>query len=585
MAKTKRKKYQSLNQYFRYFKRYPWLVAGLWISLLGTAVLSLLGPWFLGKLIASLTTYADYDATIKYAIIFMVIEFAGLIVYNLRVPCFKKLENYVKRDVKLEILGSSFDINIGQFEKLGNGVFITRLTNDLNSLATSFRTISETIVDFFSKIGFVVFVFVLNYWIGLFLLGFILIRYFVYQIRVHFYAKMKPGVFKREENINSLIGESIRGIKDIKTLGLSAKLLDKTRLMQEDYAKADNKEWYVGTTMYGLANIVQYLCNFFFILISVYLISQGNLEIAVFYTIYTYKGNVMNFALQLGNLQNYFKELDLSASRVFELANEAVYEHDKFGNVVLPAFNGNIEFKNVSFAYEENSPVLDDVSFSVSPNNHIAFVGESGCGKSTIVALICKLYDPTQGVILFDETNSLSLDKSFGKYITMVNQSPYMFNMTIRENMQLVEPNVTDEEIYHVLKLANAYDFVSVLPDGLDSFLGEGGTRLSGGQKQRLCIARALLKKDSKVIIFDEATSALDNISQDIVINNLDTLKKDRVIITIAHRLSTIENCDKIYFVEHGKIVSEGTHQELLTKNKTYAALYKKQKKENTEAE
>ena len=161
----------------------------------------------------------------------------------------------------------------------------------------------------------------------------------------------------------------------------------------------------------------------------------------------------------------------------------------------------------------------------------------------------------------------------------MVNQSPYLFNMTIRENMQLVEPDVSDEEIYDVLKLANAYDFVSALPNGLDSFLGEGGTRLSGGQKQRICIARALLKRNAKVIIFDEATSALDNISQEIVMNNLHSLKKGKVIITIAHRLSTIEKCDKIYFIEKGKIVSKGTHQELLKTNKTYAMLYRKQKK------
>ena len=585
MEQKKQKKFSSLKRYFRYFKKYPWLVTGLWLSLLCTAVLSLLGPWYLGKMIASLTTYADYDLTIKYAIIFMILEFAGLVVYQLRVPCFKKLENYVKRDVKLEVLGSSFDINIGQFEKLGNGVFITRLTSDLNSLSTSFNIISETIVEFFSKIGFVVFVFVLNYWLAIFLVGFILIRYFIYQIRVHFYAKMKPTVFKKDENINSLIGESIRGIKDIKTLGLSSKLLSKTRFLQEDYAKTDNKEWYVGTSLYAIANVVQILCNFFFILISVYLISNGQLEIAVFYTIYTYKSNVMSFALQLGNLQNYFKELNLKASRVFELADENAYSHDKFGNVILPDFHGNIEFKNVCFSYDGNNDVLDNISFSVAPNNHIAFVGESGCGKSTIVGLICKLYDPTQGVILFDETNSLSLDKSFGKYITMVNQNPYMFNMTIRENMQLVEPDVTDEQIFEVLKLSNAYDFVSVLPNGLDSFLGEGGTRLSGGQKQRLCIARALLKKDSKVIIFDEATSALDNISQDVVINNLSKIKQDKVIITIAHRLSTIENCDKIYFVEHGKITAEGTHAELLKCNATYAELYKKQKKESKEAE
>ena len=209
----------------------------------------------------------------------------------------------------------------------------------------------------------------------------------------------------------------------------------------------------------------------------------------------------------------------------------------------------------------------------------MAFVGESGCGKSTIVALICKLYDPSQGVILFDDINSMSLDQSFGKNVAMVNQYPYLFNLTIRENMQLVKPEVTDEEIYDVLKFANAYQFVSELPLKLDSYLGEGGTRLSGGQKQRICIARALLK-NSKIIIFDEATSALDNISQQHIMDSVETLKADKTIITIAHRLSTIENCDVIYFVDKGKIMDYGTHEHLLKNNKKYATLYNKQKRE-----
>jgi len=145
--------------------------------------------------------------------------------------------------------------------------------------------------------------------------------------------------------------------------------------------------------------------------------------------------------------------------------------------------------------------------------------------------------------------------------------------------MQLVKPNVTDREIYHVLKLANADTFVRALPQKLDSYLGEGGTRLSGGQKQRICIARALLK-DSKIIIFDEATSALDNISQEKVIDNLQTLKEGKTIISIAHRLSTIEDCDTIYFIKKGKIVAAGTHKELMAKNTQYKNLYHRQKKE-----
>jgi len=287
----------------------------------------------------------------------------------------------------------------------------------------------------------------------------------------------------------------------------------------------------------------------------------------------------MDFAVHLGHLQDYLKEVEINAGRVFQLSDGSQYSHDLFGNVELPVFHGNIEFKNVSFGYTAEEKVLDDVSFKIQSNTHVAFVGESGCGKSTIVSLICKLYDPNAGVILFDDTNSRALSQAFGANIAMVNQYPYLFNLTIRENMQLVKPDVTDEEIYEVLKFANAYEFVTELPLKLDSYLGEGGTRLSGGQKQRICIARALLK-NSKVVIFDEATSALDNISQQHVIDSIETLKHDKTIITIAHRLSTIESCDTIYFLDSGKIIDFGTHEYLLANNKKYATLYNKQKRE-----
>ena len=580
-AKEKKsiKGYKNLKQYLKYFKKYKWLCIGFWISLLCTGVISFFAPLVLGKVISFMTVSRDFEKTKIYALIFAGIETLSMIVYLIRVPFFKKLENYVKRDVKLNIIRDSFNINIGEFEKLGNGTFITRLTSDLDSLALSFKQISETVVDFMSKIGFIVFVFVINYWLGLFLVGFILLRYFIYQIRMYYFTSMKPGVLRKSEDINSMIGESIRGIKDIKTLGLSDNLIGRINGLQMDYIKADNKEWYVGSALCALANFVSVLCNLFFIYLCIALIGIGQLDIAVFYSVYIYKNSVMEFAVHLGHLQDYFKEIEVSAHRVFQLTHEENYTHDKFGNVCLPTYNGNIEFKNVSFSYTEEEKILDNVSFKIKSNTHVAFVGESGCGKSTIVALICKLYDPTEGTILFDDTNSMVLDQSFGKNVAMVNQAPYLFNLTIRENMQLVKPDVTDEEIERALKFANAYDFIEDLPAGLGSFLGEGGTRLSGGQKQRICIARALLK-DSKIIIFDEATSALDNISQQYVMDSVEELKKDKTIITIAHRLSTIENCDQIYFVDKGKIISHGTHKYLLKNNKKYAALYNKQKRE-----
>lgn len=573
------KGYKNLKRYLSYFPKYKWLCAGFWITLIITGITGFFSPILLGDVISHMTVTQNYDQAKLSAIYFCILEIFGAAVYLVRVPFFKKLENYVKRDVKLAIIKDSFNINIGEYEKLGNGTFITRLTSDLDSLALSFKNISETIVNFISRIGFIVFVFVVSPWLGLFLTGFIIIRYLVYQIRIYYFAKLKPGVLRRNETTNSMIGEAIRGVKDIKTLGLSDNIVGRINDLQSEYMKADNHEWYVGSFLFTMANVVKMLCDLFFIFLCIKLIGMGDLDLAVFYSVYVYKNRVLEFAVQLGNLQDYFRDVEVSAGRVFQLADTGLYTHDIFGNVELPVFHGNIEFKNVSFQYIPDEKILDDISFKIPANTHVAFVGESGCGKSTIVALICKLYDPNSGVILFDDMNSMSLSQGFGNNVGMVNQYPYLFNLTIRENMQLVRTNVTDEEIYDALRFANAYEFVKELPDGLDSFLGEGGTRLSGGQKQRICIARAMLK-NSKIIIFDEATSALDNISQELVMEKIEELKKDRTIITIAHRLSTIENCDTIYFLDKGKIVDSGTHEYLLKNNKKYARLYNKQKKE-----
>ena len=578
-VKSKLKGFKNLKKYFRYFKYYKFYCFMFWFLLVISAVISFFAPLALGHIISNMTITADFARAWHYAIIYAILELSNIIVGVINVPFFKNLENRVKKRVKLDVIRNSFNINIGEYENLGNGVFITRLTKDLDSLATSFKTISETIVSFISKAGFILFVCLENLWIGLFLILFIIFRYSIYQIRLHYLAKLKPIVLGKAEALNSIVGESVRGIKDIKTLGLSNNILKRIEGMQNDYAKEDNKDWYIGSSLVALANLVSILCNLLFIGISIYLISIGQLELAIFYTIYIYKNNVISFAVELGNLQNHFKEMEVSAYRVFDLTDDLKYQHDKFGTTLLENFEGNVEFKNVTFEYNRGECILDNISFTLEPNSHVAFVGESGCGKSTIVALICKLYDPTAGVIYFDGVDSLSLDQSFGKHVSMINQFPYVFNLTIRENMQLVKPDVTDKEIYQVLKLANADSFVKALPHKLDSFLGEGGTRLSGGQKQRICIARALLK-NSRIVIFDEATSALDNISQEKVIDNLTELKKDKTIISIAHRLSTIEDCDRIYFIKKGKIVAFGTHDELMEKNAQYRNLYHRQKKE-----
>jgi len=232
-----------------------------------------------------------------------------------------------------------------------------------------------------------------------------------------------------------------------------------------------------------------------------------------------------------------------------------------------------ITFKDVEFSYEESKNVLHDVSFTIGKNQSVALVGHSGAGKSTVINLILKFYDPTSGEILMKEKSYSKLDHAFVRNnISLVFQENELFSTSVRENVAYGKPEASEEEVIKALKLANAYDFVMKLPKGLDSEVGERGVKLSGGQKQRIQIARALLK-NAPILILDEATSSLDAKSEKEVQNALENLMKQKLVIIIAHRFSTIQNVDKILVIDDGNIVESGTPQDLGKKKGIYSDL------------
>lgn len=303
------------------------------------------------------------------------------------------------------------------------------------------------------------------------------------------------------------------------------------------------------------------------------------MEIVSALVINNYMSRVTSIINYVSMLMERVKDFNLSAPRIFKIINSDEFAKEKFGSKHLDCVNGNFEFKNVCFQYNNDEKVLNNLSFKVDANQTVAFVGKSGAGKSTIFSLLCKMYEIDDGKITIDgiDINELDCETIRGN-ITIISQNPYIFNLSIRDNLKLVKEDLTDKEMIDACKLACLHDFILTLPDGYDTIVGEGGINLSGGQRQRLAIARAFVQK-TEIILFDEATSALDNETQLEIQKAINNLKKSYTILIIAHRLSTIVHSDKILFIENGCVIAEGTHKELLNNCKDYQTLYESELK------
>lgn len=286
---------------------------------------------------------------------------------------------------------------------------------------------------------------------------------------------------------------------------------------------------------------------------------------------------------RMGDIYIEIKKAFLAIDRIFEIFDLKTDIADKPDAKPLTKIHKNICFENVSFAYKPDVFVLKNLNLTVPVGSTVAFVGNSGGGKSTAVSLLPRFYDVTKGAITIDGTNVKDFTlRSLREQMAVVFQDNFLFSGTLRENILIGRPGATEEDVQEAIKSAHLEDFIASLPDGLDTVIGERGLTLSGGQRQRMAIARAFVRK-AEVVILDEATSALDNKSEAIVQKALDNLMKNRTVFVIAHRLSTVINADKIVVLNEGEIVEEGTHENLLKiPNGAYAALYNAQFKKKT---
>lgn len=565
--------WENLKKSFKYAKKQKKEFILYFVANILLAVIGAVAPLLSAQQLLKLT-----NGLLEELLIVSLMVFAVEISRNLGHFFARKYSQIFAREVlkqiQIDIANEVLKIETRDLDKKSSGVFIDRLVKDTGRIADIFLDLNMSVTDVVTNVGILFAIFVVNKVIFLFYVFAIIVIFIFERIRIKKFNLLDKHYRKSAETTTGLVGELVRGVRDVKVLNAAGSFM---RRIDHDISSL-NQERYKMTEVVRKYNLitgsVRDTFDFLLILLAVFMLYKKWLSIDEFVVIYMYRGRVFNLLTLTSQMMEWFKDFNLSAGRVFEVIDSETFRKEKFGKKHIDVIKGDFEFKDVYFGYNEDSQVLKGINFKIKHNETVSFVGKSGAGKSTIFSLLAKLYEPNSGRILIDgiDINELDCDSIRGN-ISIITQSPYIFNLTIRENFTIVKEDLTEEEMIKCCKLAKLHDFIMSLPKGYDTVVGEGGLTLSGGQRQRLAIARALAQK-TEIILFDEATSALDNETQKGIQDAINSMKNEYTILIIAHRLSTVINSDKIMVIDDGKVVAEGTHEELLKNNKDYKHLY-----------
>jgi subfamily B ATP-binding cassette protein MsbA len=482
----------------------------------------------------------------------------------------------VVRDVRREMFNKLILLPMSYFVQRPSGELISKITSDSNVLEGVLGySIKDIVVESVTFTILMIIAFKRSWDLTILALVVLPLSFFIID---KFGKKMKKISQKMQEQISELIirlTESISGIKMIKAFM-------REKLHEEKFDKA-NRSYY--SIAVKAARTMEYSKLLHEIIMGVgltgvmfygfSLVYHGKMTFGEFFSLFAAVGMMLTPIKRIGSANNNLQRARAAADRIFHLLDETP-EAD--GTVDIPPIKESIDFNNITFVYPgTKKKVLTNIDFHVKKGELIAIVGKSGAGKTTLVDMIPRFYRPTEGSLTIDkiDINDATL-KSLRKNIGIVSQDIILFNETVRENITLGKPDAAEDEIIAAAKAAFAHDFITEMPEGYETVIGERGVRLSGGQKQRISIARALLK-NPPILILDEATSSLDTASEQIVQKALDNLMSNRTTFVIAHRLSTVVRADRILVIDNTRIAEIVTHQELLDKGGIYKSLYQSQ--------
>ena len=560
----------------RHRKRFFIAVGCQWVNVL----LSIVAPILTAEIIVAYTNSAISQIILMALAIFAVNTVSSLSLYfcNTR---YNQVYTSLLADMENDLASSTLRITSSCLENKGGGLFIQRLTVDTSTLATGFNTIADLLSQMFRYIGILiatlivsppVFAVVLVLLAGQIFIELMRTKRLMEDDRVHRIA---------DERFSGFVSEMVHGATDIKLLNsedaFQTEVVKRVEASTGSFMTMLWKSW-----KYKLARLgVSESGRLVFTCLLAFLILRFGMAPARALVLFNYYSDLGAPAvLILGQFLEFVKSFNLSTERVCAILHNPEFSKEQFGKRHLDPVEGSIRFEHVRSRYESQDPkipnrvVLQDISFEIPAGTTAALVGKSGCGKSTVFRLLCRLHECTQGTIYLDGADIRDLDKdTLRGNIAVVSQNPYLFHLSIRDNLRLVKPGLTEEEMREVCRIAQIGDDIEQMPQGYDTVIGEGGVNLSGGQRQRLAIARCLLR-DARIILLDEATSALDNVTQMEILDALGKYRENRTLIMIAHRLSTVVNADTILFIENGRVLDQGTHRELLSRCPSYRELY-----------
>ena len=376
--------------------------------------------------------------------------------------------------------------------------------------------------------------------------------------------------------------DTIDGIRVVKTYGNEERAVRDFTQDTGNQAKQDESNAKLFDTVFPFVGFVLHLGSYLITLLGNYWVFNGTMQIGYLSQFSSYSAIIYEPILTINSIPRNIAAFSTSLGKILELLEEDPDVYDQS----VPDFKrieGHVSIKNMTFGYDSYNPVLENINLEINKGEMIGIVGHSGCGKTTLINLIMRLYDVTEGSISIDGINVKNMSQNnLRSQMGIVLQETHLFSGSITDNIKYASPNATNEEVVRAAKLANAHDFIVRLPEGYNSMVGEKGYSLSGGERQRIAIARALIH-NPRLLILDEATAALDTETEKIIQDAIDRVIEGRTTIVIAHRLSTLRNADKILVLNHGQMAEFGTHKELLDKQGIYYKLVMSQVRQSQE--